>query len=418
MEEWLAINDYPNYSVSNFGNVKNNTTNKIMRQNVRGGYSKISLKNGNKKSSCNVHRLVALAFIHNPENKRTVNHKDKNKCNNKLENLEWMTHEEQSQHRSIGLDLKPNINKPIYRLSKNDEILDFFNSIEYAGKWAVENNLTTNIHNGRNAIGNCLNGLTKTAYNYKWKFTNNNSLENEEWREINVNKLLNKEIISDKKYCVSNLGRFKNSSGRITNIESYKTIEDGYIRVYIYNKTFALHRLIALTFLDNHENKETVNHIDGNKLNNKVENLAFATNQEQQIHKHSIGLGNNFTRKVKQYDLNWNFIKEYDSIVLAAKEMNVSKGTIRGVLIKYRKTSAGYIWRYSDDTDIDFTEKITINENRGRSVGQYDLNMNLINKHNCIADAGRNVGVHKNNIWAVIKNTKKTTGGFIWKYLD
>jgi len=418
MEKWLVINDYPNYSISNFGNVKNNITNKIMRQNVRGGYSKISLKNGNKRGSCNVHRLVALAFIPNPDNKRTVNHKDKNKSNNKLENLEWMTHEEQIQHRSIGLDLKPNTNKPIYRLSKNDEILDFFNSIEYAGKWAVENNLTSNVHNGRNAIGNCLNGLTKTAYNYKWKFTNNDSLENEEWREINVNKLFNEEIVSDKKYYVSNLGRFKNNSGRITDIQNYKTIEDGYIRVYIYNKTFAIHRLVAFTFLQNPENKETVNHKDGNKLNNAVDNLEFATNKEQQIHKHSIGLGNNFTRKIKQYDLNWNLIKEHTSISLAAKEMNISKGSIQGVLIKYRKTAAGYIWRYSDDTDINFTEKITINKNRGRSVGQYDVNMNLINKHNSIADAGRNVGIHKNNIWGVINNFRKTSGGFFWKYLD
>jgi molybdenum-dependent DNA-binding transcriptional regulator ModE len=201
-------------------------------------------------------------------------------------------------------------------------------------------------------------------------------------------------------------------------MENYKPNEDGYIRVYIYNKTFAIHRLVAFTFLQNPENKETVNHKDGNKLNNNVDNLEFATNKEQQKHKFENGLGNNFTSKIKQYDLNWNLIKQHTSISSAAKEMNISKASIQGVLIKYRKTTAGYIWRYSDDTDIDFTEKITINENRGRSVGQFDLNMNLINKHNCIADAGRNVGVHKNNIWAVIKNTKKTAGGFIWKYLD
>jgi hypothetical protein len=418
MEEWRVINDYPNYSVSNLGNVKNNTTNKIMRQNVKGGYCCLSLVNNKKNYTFKVHRLVALAFLSNPDNKPTVNHKDKNRCNNKLENLEWMTHEEQMEHRSIGLILKPNTNKPIYRLSKNDEILDLFNSIEDAGKWAFENKLTMTIHNGRNAISNCLNGLSKFAYNYKWKFINNDSLENEEWREIYINNLLHQKITSDKKYYVSNLGRFKNSSGRITNIENYKVIEDGYIRVYIYNKTFALHRLVALTFFDNPENKATVNHIDGNKFNNKVENLEFATNKEQQIHKHSIGLGNNFTRKVKQYDLNWNFIKEYDSIVLAAKETNISKATIRGVLIKYRKTAAGYIWRYSDDTDIDFTEKITINENRGRSVGQYDLNMNLITKHDSIAEAAKDVCIHKNNIWGVINNYRKTAGGFIWKYLD
>ena len=51
-------------------------------------------------------------------------------------------------------------------------------------------------------------------------------------------------------------------------------------------------------------------------------------------------------------------------------------------------------------------------------VSKYDENMNLIKIHNSIADAGRNIGVHKNNIWGVINNLKKTSGGFIWKYLD
>lgn len=418
MEEWRIITDFPNYSVSNFGNVKNNKTNRIMKLNVKGGYYHISLNNNMDKKTFKVHRLVALAFIENTHNKPEVNHKDKNKLNNNINNLEWMTRKENNQHKSIGLIYNSNKNKPLYRLDKiTGDILEKYESIEDAGIWANENKLTSNSHNGRNAIGNCVNGLSNSAYGFRWKYVDN-SLDYEEWREINVNKLFNQEIASDKKYYVSNLGRFKNSSGRITNIENYKVIEDGYIRVYIYNKTFALHRLVALTFLDNPVNKETVNHIDGNKLNNKIENLEFATNKEQQIHKHAIGLGNNFTRKVKQYDLNWNFIKEYDSIVLAAKEMNVSKGTIRGVLIKYRKTSAGYIWRYSDDIDNDFTEKITINENRGRSVGQYDLNMNLIKKHDSIAEAGRNIGIHKNNIWGVINNKQNTAGGFIWKYLD
>lgn len=417
MEEWRVITDYPNYSVSNFGNVKNNKTNKLMRQNVKGGYCCLSLVNNKKNYTFRVHRLVALAFIPNPDNKPTVNHKDKNKCNNKLENLEWMTIVEQMQHKSIGLEYKSNKNKPINRLDKiTGTILEVYNSIEDAGVWVAENKFTGNSHNGRNAIGNCVNGISKSAYGFKWEFINNDNLENEEWREFDINKILNQEITSDKKYYVSDLGRFKNSYGTI--MENYKINENGYIRVYIYNKTFALHRLIALTFLENPCNKETVNHKDGNKLNNKVDNLEFATNQEQQIHKHSIGLGNNFTRKVKQYDLNWIFIKEYDSIVLAAKEMNVSKGTISGVLIKHKKTAAGFIWRYSDDTNIDFNEKITINENRGRSIGQYDLNMNLIKKHNRIVEAAKYVGIHKNNIWGVINNLRKTSGGFIWKYLD
>jgi NUMOD1 domain len=83
-----------------------------------------------------------------------------------------------------------------------------------------------------------------------------------------------------------------------------------------------------------------------------------------------------------------------------------------------RKTAAGFIWKYIEDENIDYNEKITINPNIGRKVCQYDLDMNLICIHNSIADAARKVNIHKNNIWAVIHNFRKTSGGFIWKYLD
>ena len=79
-----------------------------------------------------------------------------------------------------------------------------------------------------------------------------------------------------------------------------------------------------------------------------MKNLEWINNRENQIHKFKNGLGNNFTRKIGKYDLCGNFIKEYKSIVLAAKDMNVSKSTIRGVLINSRKTSAGFIWKYLD----------------------------------------------------------------------
>lgn len=415
MEEWRVIKEHPNYSISNLGNVMNNKTNKIMKMCLKGGYYNVSLVNETGQKTIKVHRLVALAFIENPENKSDVNHEDKNKLNNNISNLTWMTRKENNQHKSIGLIYKSNKNKPVMRLSKNEEVLENYNSIEDAGQWAFENKLTDNSHNGRNAIGNCVNGLSSKAYGFKWKYIDN-SLENEEWREIDFKKIFSENILTNKKYYVSNLGRFKNIYGQI--MDNYKVNENGYIRVYIYKKTIALHRLVAYIFLENPENKEQVNHKDGNKLNNKVENLEWCSNAENQKHKFEMGLGNNFTRKVKQYDLNWNLIKEYNSISSASKEMNISKGTIQSVLLKNRKTAAGYIWKYSDDVNIDFSEKISINENKGRSVGQYDLNMNLIKIHNSIADAGRNVGVHKNNIWGVINNFRKTSGGFIWKYLD
>ena len=75
--------------------------------------------------------------------------------------------------------------------------------------------------------------------------------------------------------------------------------------------------------------------------------------------------------------------------------MKISKGSIQGVLLGKRKTAAGFIWKYIDDENINFSEKITINKNIGRKVCQYDLDINLIEIHNSIADASKKTNIHK-----------------------
>lgn len=98
--EWKLIEGFDGiYSVSNYGEVRNNKTGKLMklRKNEK-GYLRTSLtKNGNQKS-VRVHRLVAQAFIPNPENKPQVNHIDFNKENNCVSNLEWVTNQENAQY--------------------------------------------------------------------------------------------------------------------------------------------------------------------------------------------------------------------------------------------------------------------------------------------------------------------------------
>jgi hypothetical protein len=96
----------------------------------------------------------------------------------------------------------------------------------------------------------------------------------------------------------------------------------------------------------------------------------------------------------------------------------MSSFNIQSVLMNITKTAGGFIWKYSEDENIDFSEKITINKNKGRSVGQYDLNMNLIEIHKSTADAGRKLNIKNQNIFGVIHNKRKSAGGFIWKYLD
>ena len=410
MEEWRTIKQFPNYDVSNFGNIRNNKTAKMMKLCRKSGYYHVSLTNEICKKTLKVHRLLALAFIENSENKSDVNHKDKNKLNNNITNLVWMTRRENNIHRCQGVKITCNKNKPLFRIDKDtDKILERYNSIELAGNWVFQNGYTKTIHNGRNSIGNCLNGLSKLAYKFKWKYEENTNLENEIWKQV----FLENVDMQDKKYFVSNLGRFKNSFGTI--MDNYKVNDNGYIRVYIYNKTYTMHHLVAITFIENPENKEQVNHKDGNKLNNSVSNLEWNTCSENNLHKFQIGLGNNFTRKITQYDLQMNKIKDFNSITEAGKELNIGKSNITGVLNNYRKTAGGFIFKYLEDNN--HYECVKLN-NKGRNVIQYGLDMKIIKIFNSLAEASKELNIHKNNIWGVITNYRKTAGGFIFKYLE
>lgn len=98
--EWKLIAGFGGtYSVSNYGEVRNNRTGKLMkpRKNEK-GYLRIGLTTNGKQKCMRVHRLVAQAFIPNPENKHEVNHIDFNKENNCVNNLEWVTCKENSDH--------------------------------------------------------------------------------------------------------------------------------------------------------------------------------------------------------------------------------------------------------------------------------------------------------------------------------
>lgn len=97
MEEWRKIEDFPRYSVSNKGRIRNDETGKLLTptENKKSKYQYVQLGKRNNKT---VHRLVAKAFIDNQENKRDVNHKDGNKSNNDVSNLEWNTPSENNKH--------------------------------------------------------------------------------------------------------------------------------------------------------------------------------------------------------------------------------------------------------------------------------------------------------------------------------
>ena len=99
METFRIIEGFENYSVSDHGNVKNNKTGRILKGAFDGrGYIRLTLDGKSKK----IHRLVAVAFLENPENKKCVDHIDNNRSHNLLINLRWTTHTENCQNSSLS----------------------------------------------------------------------------------------------------------------------------------------------------------------------------------------------------------------------------------------------------------------------------------------------------------------------------
>lgn len=98
-EIWKDVEGYEGYQVSNKGRVKSlnfrhTGKERILKSNPDGGYCLVSLYRNGKRTSKKIHRLVATAFIPNPENKPEVNHINHNKRDNRASNLEWVTSEE------------------------------------------------------------------------------------------------------------------------------------------------------------------------------------------------------------------------------------------------------------------------------------------------------------------------------------
>ena len=98
--EWADIDGFTSYSVSSNGDIRNKKSGKILRQHDRGnGYKSVLLYNESGNHRISTHRIVAGAFVPNPENRPQINHIDGDKYNNNSDNLEWCSADHNQQHR-------------------------------------------------------------------------------------------------------------------------------------------------------------------------------------------------------------------------------------------------------------------------------------------------------------------------------
>lgn len=172
-EIWASIKDYPMYQVSSFGNVRR-VSSGILKQKVgKDGYCRVSLSKEGKVKSILVHRLVAEAFIPNPNDYPIINHKDEVRKNNVVGNLEWCTYSYNLNYGNAkekwrAKTLNGRLSKPVYQYDKDGTLICGYPSIKEASR-------QTNVSSS--GIASCCLKYPKytQAGGYLWKFQNDST---------------------------------------------------------------------------------------------------------------------------------------------------------------------------------------------------------------------------------------------------
>lgn len=254
------------YSISENGVVRNDKTGRIIAGTDKScEYIKVTLTIEGQLKTFQMHRLVAETFLPNPNNLPVVHHIDGNKHNNNLNNLQWVTYKENTEHGEVK--------------RRGEKI--------------------------------CI------------------SETDENWREIPY------------------LPGYKASrDGYIYNIKTQRTLvgsyRNGYLRASIKGRTYSVHVLIYNTFVGEIPKGMVLDHINGIRDDNRLENLRCVT-QSENMHNAQKN-GHKGQHKVAQYDLEMNFIKEYPSFSTAARELGVTYSAISSAA-KRGGTSCGYYWK-------------------------------------------------------------------------
>lgn len=152
-------------------------------------------------------------------------------------------------------------------------------------------------------------------------------------------------------YQISSNGKVISANG----IRETEISKNGYERITLWKKGkgkhYSIHRLVAMAFIPNPNNYEFVNHIDGNKLNNRAENLEWCNLSQNVQHAYRTGLIHPATTKVIQYTMDFKKVKEWNSIREVCESLGLNHANIATVCGQKtnRKQCGGFIWRYAKE---------------------------------------------------------------------
>lgn len=241
---------------------------------------------------------------------------------------------------------------------------------------------------------------------------------------LNLEQEVWKDIPGFPGYKASTYGQIKSflqnhTEGKI--LSPNKNPNVGYLQVMLRQNGKSVmqfvHRLVALTFCPNPENKKYVNHIDENKLNNFAYNLEFVTNSENLMHGHSrfqrkVSLvkyyqknPGRFSRMVGKYDKETGeLLKVYDNVYAAAADNNIKNRKSINNACNLNRPLKGFLWQYLSDG--------------GQPVRAYNLSGDLIKTFPSVAAAARALGVRMNGIGRCCRGESKTSYGMKFAFVN
>lgn len=399
METWKVIDDFPDFEVSNTGKVRNTATKRIRSTYTDPSRFEYITLNKNSRS---MHSLVAKAFLPNPENKAHVIHKNNDRKDNRVENLEWLSVSEHKAHKRKQ-DLDARLIAPIASQDDTDiqdafdaftmsdgiawKVIQEFPNYEVSNKGDVRNistkrtlapcsepggyayvTLSKNSRSIHRLVAKAFlpNHAERDTVNHKNHNRQDNRVENLEWSsmsEQNRHKThkgfkSTPDATADESeqwrpwpqdpiYQVSNRGRIKRGE---TFVMVYA--EDRYHNVSIVKdnkrRTTLFHRIVAETWCPNWTDDCVINHIDGNKQNNFPENLECTTQSDNIRKAYATNEAMNARmRKVRQHLADGSFDTTHVSLREASRVSGMNDGSI-AYACKHGTEHGGYLWQFAD----------------------------------------------------------------------
>lgn len=176
-------------------------------------------------------------------------------------------------------------------------------------------------------------------------------------------------------------------------------------------KSVKIHRLVAKAFIPNNEdsNKNVVNHMNGDRLNNNVSNLEWVTTAENTKHGYDVGKNHVTKRRIQKLDDEGNVIEEFESFKEARERTGIDDGSIAKVCKGRQQTAGGFRWRFAEqnpnevhDLEVDLSEAVEVNGFPNYQIfedGQiYSIRFKKYLKSQTNADGYRSISLANNNV--------------------